>query len=238
MSLDGEIEDGGIVRAECTRGHRATYVLTEPLFDLMFEFACLALIGGYRREAVVGFVTALERFEEFCVRAVAHRLDVDPDAYVAAARGDMKHAERQHGAFLFSYLVALKRPFDTRPRQRVITLRNSVAHGGVIPSYEEAHESGETVMRIVHGVLLELFPGAATNLEAASPLIRLLNRLEAEQRRRLQPGECARSWGRATVLSSRFPQLWCGNSFDQGLEMLTVGRGFLHVVDLEGSGGA
>ena len=172
MSLDGEIEDGGIVRAECTRGHRATYVLTEPLFDLMFEFACLALIGGYRREAVVGFVTALERFEEFCVRAVAHRLDVDPDAYVAAARGDMKHAERQHGAFLFSYLVALKRPFDTRPRQRVITLRNSVAHGGVIPSYEEAHESGETVMRMSAAQASALFEGLQWSRMHVPPMLK------------------------------------------------------------------
>jgi hypothetical protein len=56
----GDVLEGGVVHATCAKGHAVTYVLNEPLFDLMFDMAALAFLDGYYRETVLGLTTALE----------------------------------------------------------------------------------------------------------------------------------------------------------------------------------
>jgi hypothetical protein len=226
--LVGEVLNGGIVRAKCKASHELTVVMSDPLFDLMFELAALALVDGHYREAVLGIATSLERFYEFCIRIVAHRQRVQAEAFKEAWK-HVKRAERQFGAFVLCYLLDTKRPFDAKSIEACKGLRNRTTHEGYIPTREEAMTFGNTALVEMHRILNDLFPGAKEKgLDAAPDLLPVIEALVAEQSAQLEGEPAHGSLGRITLVNARSPAAWGAKTFSQLVEEFTWHRGVIY----------
>ena len=51
----------------CSNGHKNSFFLQNPKFELLFDFGVSAYLDGYYREAVLDFSAALERFYEHAI---------------------------------------------------------------------------------------------------------------------------------------------------------------------------
>jgi hypothetical protein len=218
----GEIEDGGIVRIECRRGHSATYVLTDPLFELFFDLAGLALLDGYYREAVLGFATSLERFYEFYVQAFFVRRGTSPDAHASFCKGIAVQSERLMGAFLACYLVETGRTYIPL-QQKYTELRNMVVHEGYLPARGEVLDLGRRAFTEMRRVLVEMV-GDVKDKNRVGALTNVIASLGAQRRERLGEGEHAVGLGRHTMMAMMAPESWSVETFDNALERLKENR--------------
>jgi hypothetical protein len=71
------VEDSGIYKLKCPRGHTTNIVLQDLRHELLFESGAIALIDGYTREAVASFASSVERFTEFIIRVLARAAQID-----------------------------------------------------------------------------------------------------------------------------------------------------------------
>lgn len=219
----GEILDGGIVHARCEDGHAVTYALNEPAFELMFEFAALALLDGYYREAVLGFTTSLERFYAFAAKMIAARHGTPSEVFGQAWK-KINRAERQLGAFLALYALEMKRPCDLKAVEKFTNLRNEVAHEGVIPTREDALAYGEAALEFLHRMLREL---VGDNFHAAAKRMGEASAIAVEERGQVAPpsGSMLIHLARfQTMVGLKTPTEWRPGVFAERLEMLRETR--------------
>ena len=141
------------VTLSCRKGHETVVTLPIPLFELLFEFGCSALLDGYPREAVTCFAASFERFQEFVCRILLVRRNASSDVVDAWWRQVAVQSERQMG----SYVALWTSEFHGLPpllKQDFVTFRNACIHRGHIPPESKAKEYGEVVLRaVVRGVV-------------------------------------------------------------------------------------
>ena len=134
------------VTLSCRQGHETVVTLPIPLFELLFEFGCSALLDGYSREAVTCFASSFERFQEFASRILLARGNLSFDGVDSWWKQVAAQSERQVG----SYVALWTSDFHELPPllpQKLVELRNRCVHKGHIPPESKAKEYGEAVLR-------------------------------------------------------------------------------------------
>ena len=149
------VEDSGIYRATCSKGHDTVTCLQEMRFEILYDIAASAILDGYYREAVSSFAASLERFYEFYIKVHCERRDIDPAEFETTWKLVSNQSERQFGAFVFAYLIDRKISAPTLTN-KMVEFRNSVVHKGRIPSRDEAIGFGNDVADVIQRVLSEL----------------------------------------------------------------------------------
>ncbi|MFJ8516165.1 hypothetical protein [Lysinibacillus xylanilyticus] len=148
---DVEINSEGIYVITCDEGHKTLKFTSEPLFDVLFDFAAYSLLDGYRREAVVNFVASLERFYEYCIQIMSFEAGIEFNEFNTTWKL-VKRSERQIGAFYMLYLNTFKEAPGSLENVKVgkfnaVNFRNEVVHNGFIPSMEDTLRYGELVYK-------------------------------------------------------------------------------------------
>lgn len=65
--VNAELNDDGYYDVICDNGHEFIAVVQQMKFEILFDLGVMSLNDGYSREAVLNFVSSLERFFGFCV---------------------------------------------------------------------------------------------------------------------------------------------------------------------------
>lgn len=158
-----DVSDDGVCEGHsCPNGHPARYfVVDEMKHTVLFQSGAVALLYGFRREAVSSAHVALERFFEFATRVLWLRVGQGkiPDEAVNETWKRMAaQSERQLGAFLAMYLVEFKEPFPWgRLRMDdLVRARNKVVHGGRIPTKPEAVAYLRGVYEVIESTLARM----------------------------------------------------------------------------------
>jgi hypothetical protein len=137
-------------------------------FEVLFDMGALALIDGYKQEAVSCFASSLERFHEWCILVWLINNGVSFEAYEKIWKTVSAQSERQLGAFYFLYLqefkenpVIFNNKMDTyknkdNQKQIVVKFRNDVTHNGYIPKYEQVDEYGEHLLKYINSILVKM----------------------------------------------------------------------------------
>lgn len=150
--VDFVIRDDGIHRVICANGHESLIILSNPLFEILFDYGIHAFHDGYTRESVASMAASLERFYEFYVKVIQLKYGVPAEEVDRGWKPLSRQSERQLGSFLSLYLVENKsaiQPIDPE-------FRNKVIHRGKIPTAEEARAFGELVFSFLKENLNEL----------------------------------------------------------------------------------
>ena len=146
------IRDDGIHEVICPNDHRSFIFVSNPLFEILFDYGLQAMLDEYTREAVASISASLERFYEFYIKVIQLKHKAPSDEIEKSWKQISSQSERQLGGFVSLYLVenmkAIK-PIDP-------TFRNKVIHKGKIPTYEEAFKYGAEVFSFVKDNLNEL----------------------------------------------------------------------------------
>jgi hypothetical protein len=151
--MDGADVHSGKLTLRCKQGHETVVKLPIPVFELLFEFGCLALLDGYTREAIFNFASSLERFEEFACRFLLARRNVSLDSVDAWWKQVAKQSERQRGSYVALWIAEFYVPPPLLP-QKLVELRNNCVHKGHIPPEDEAKVYGEAALRkVVEGIV-------------------------------------------------------------------------------------
>jgi len=109
---------------------------------------------GYYRESVSSFASALERFNEFCIRVITKRRGIDNAVFEKSWNLMAKQSERQLGAFISLWVTE----FGEIPvllcdkkmkKEDMVRFRNRVVHEGKIPTREEAIKFGNAVLDVL-----------------------------------------------------------------------------------------
>lgn len=143
----------GKLTVRCDQGHVTAVTLPIPLFELLFDFGCSALLDGYPREAVTNFATSFERFQEFGCRLLLARRDVSLDGIDAWWKEVATSSERQLGSFVALWIAEFRSPPPILPR-KLVEFRNDCVHKGYIPPDASAKDYGEAVLcSVVEGIV-------------------------------------------------------------------------------------
>jgi hypothetical protein len=160
------VEESGLYRMKCDRGHETVTCLQQMKFEVLMDLAAYAITDGYYREAVSSFAAALERFQEFYIRVQCDRQKIAAAGVEAAWKHVSAQSERQLGAFAFAYLGANGTP-PPMLSPNDVKFRNDAIHKGRIPSREEAIRFGERVLEIILPVLTPLRASAEEFVQRA-----------------------------------------------------------------------
>ncbi|MGF1621530.1 MAG: hypothetical protein ACFCUR_13065 [Rhodomicrobiaceae bacterium] len=120
-------------------------VVQQLKFELLFEYACSAIVDGYYREAVSSYTASMERFYEFYFQIVALRKNVSIADFGKVWKLLSRQSERQLGAYVAAYMLAEKQAPDLLPNS-MVEFRNGVIHKGIIPTKDKAVEFGQSVL--------------------------------------------------------------------------------------------
>jgi hypothetical protein len=145
----------GKLTLRCKQGHETVVTLPIPLFELLFDFGCAALLDGYPREAVTSFASSFERFEEFTCRFLLARGNVSFDEVDAWWKEVATSSERQMGSFVALWVSEFFEQPPLLPK-KLVKLRNDCVHKGLIPPEDEAKVYGEAVLRAEVGGIVRL----------------------------------------------------------------------------------
>lgn len=157
-----EFRDDGRYELTCSSGHRATTVLQQQKFEVLFDIGAHAILDGYYREAVSSFAASLERFYEFAVRVFLASASGSDELFKSAWKSVSSQSERQLGGFVLLWAASFKALPALLNTTRV-SFRNDVIHKGKIPTKEEAVVFGNAVLGVVRPnmqMLLENLPGS------------------------------------------------------------------------------
>lgn len=161
-----ELEESGLYRMKCGRGHETVTCLQQMKFEVLFDLGANAIVDGYYREAVGSFAAALERLYEFYIQFQNDRRMIDPSLFESTWKSISNLSERQLGAFIFLYLLERK----TSPpilTDKAVKFRNSVIHKGRFPSREAAIGFGEEVADLMVRIVSELQADSSAELSQA-----------------------------------------------------------------------
>lgn len=151
--MDAADIHSGKLTLRCKQGHETVVTLPIPLFELLFDFGCAALLDGYAREAIMNFASSFERFEEFTCRFLLARRNVSFEGVDGWWKWVRTSSERQMGSFVALWISEF---FEPPPllTNNLVALRNKCVHQGLIPPENEAKDYGEAVLRAeVRGVV-------------------------------------------------------------------------------------
>lgn len=149
------VQDDGMYKLMCSRGHTTVTALQHQNFEVLFDIGANAILDGYYREAVSSFSASLERFYEFYIKVVCLKRGLTDKQFSDAWSHIEAQSERQLGSFIFLYLFEkLKPPSLLTNKER--EFRNGVIHKGIIPTRDEAIKYGERVLQIILPVLREM----------------------------------------------------------------------------------
>ena len=123
---------------KCSRGHTSTLMLQSLKFEVLLESGAAALAAGFTLEAAVSFSAALERFFEFCTRAMLTHQGLSAADIEPVLAEMSRQSERQLGAFLALHRLVLGMPYS--PSKKIVEFRNSVVHKGQIPTPTEVDD--------------------------------------------------------------------------------------------------
>lgn len=163
-----DVNDDGSYELECENGHKTITNLQNEKFEVLFEMGALALIDGYKQEAVSCFASSLERFHEWCILILLISNGVSFEEYEKTWKTVSAQSERQLGAFYFLYLQEFKEcpvifnnkmnTYKNKDNQKqiVVKFRNDVTHNGYIPKYEQVIEYGEYLLQYIYSILLKM----------------------------------------------------------------------------------
>ena len=150
-----ELQDNGLYKLKCRNGHENSIILQEQKFEVLFELGVNAIYDGYYRDAVSSFTSALERFQEFFIKVVFKKKNIDNSLFDEAWKKVSNQSERQYGAYLFLHTLVKGAVPPTLPNSKV-SFRNDVIHKGKIPNREQAIAYGEEIIKCIGPVLDEL----------------------------------------------------------------------------------
>lgn len=150
-----DIRDDGLYEITCQNGHTTITALQEQRFEVLFDIGSHAILDGYYREAVSTFMSSLERFYEFYIKAISRIHNISPEEYDLYWKMVDNQSERQLGAFVCLYLLENKKS-PTVLDDKWYRFRNKVIHKGKIPEKNQALEFGEVVLQLIDPVLQDL----------------------------------------------------------------------------------
>jgi hypothetical protein len=104
---------------------------------------------------VSSFTASLERFYEFYVKLIAFKNGRIESEIEKAWKEIKNQAERQLGAFIFTYLNE-KGIFPHVLDNNNVSFRNRVIHKGEFPNEKEALAYGQIVLDIINPILIDL----------------------------------------------------------------------------------
>jgi hypothetical protein len=160
-----QISEGAYAH-KCRAGHWMVQILNNPRHEVLFESGAVAFLFGFDREALTSFHVALERFYVFSTKVLARHLGISDEDVNESLKNHANLSEREFGAFVFTYLIAFRRPFAFHKElKEFVERRNKVIHAGKIPTRAEVMKHGQTVYTIVRSLsdaLMDLTPQLAT----------------------------------------------------------------------------
>ena len=160
-----ELQDNGIYKVICPKGHETYQLLENQRFELLFESGSLALIAGYPREAVSSIVASFERFIEYYLRIILFAKEINEEEIDKTWKLVANASERQLGGFLF-LKVLLDGEAITFDLQSYSTFRNKVIHKGYIPNTEKVINFGQKVLNYMGESLKHLRLNYQTAIDA------------------------------------------------------------------------
>lgn len=163
-----DVNDDGSYELECENGHKSITALQNEKFEVLFDMGALALMDGYKQEAVSCLAASLERFHEWCMLVLLINNGVTFEQFEKTWKAVSAQSERQLGAFYFLYLQEFKEEpvffnskMDTyrnkdNQKRDVVKFRNDVTHNGYIPKYEQVIEYGEYLLHYMYKILANM----------------------------------------------------------------------------------
>lgn len=153
----------GAYSLTCSKGHETITLLQQMKFEVLYEIGAHAILDGYYREAISSFAASLERFYEFSIKVILKK-SCNDQVIEQAWKKIASQSERQMGAFVFLWVNQFQ-DLPTVLSDKMVQLRNSVIHKGVIPTREESVRYGDEVLRIINALKKELKDQYSTELE-------------------------------------------------------------------------
>jgi hypothetical protein len=147
-----EVNNDGVYRFKCSKGHLSFNAVQEQVFEILFEYGCHAMLDGYYREAISSFTSALERFYEFYIKLVCIKNDIKKNHRSKVWKKVSNQSERQLGAFIFLWTTEFKET-PILLKDGDIKFRNDVIHKGKIPTQEDAEKYGQSVLNLFNNYL-------------------------------------------------------------------------------------
>ncbi|WP_065239592.1 hypothetical protein [Gallibacterium genomosp. 3] len=143
-----QVNDDFLYHFTCPNGHKNLIIDQSLRFEILFQIGATALLDGYYREAVLSFASSLERTYEFFIKLKLLSSNIDDETYKKSWKFVDNSSERQLGAFTFLYVQHFKE-YPELLKESSISFRNKVAHKGKIPTYDEAINYGNDVLKII-----------------------------------------------------------------------------------------
>ena len=129
------IRDDGVHEVLCANNHKTKIFLSNPLYEILFDYGLHAFLDGYTREAVASMAASIERFYELYIRIIQTKHGVGDEEFTNSWRL-LSLSERQLGAFVGLYLLENKSTVELLS-QSAVEFRNGVIHKGKFPEPEE-----------------------------------------------------------------------------------------------------
>lgn len=149
-----DIQDDGIYRFQCPRGHERYMEVQQERFQILFEIGFHAITDTYYREAVSSFTAALERFYEFCIRVYIIRIvkmsgaELTFESFDSAWKQLAKMSERQIGAYIMLH-ISLVGAAPNLQSSDVRAFRNRVIHEGIYSTRADTIAYGDGVLKLL-----------------------------------------------------------------------------------------
>lgn len=127
----------------CPNGHKNSFFLSNPRYELLYDMGISAYLDGYYREAALDFAACIERFYEYCIFTLTFHWDAINE--LSDMWKEMAvYSERQYGAFVALHFSKLGFS-PPKPTKSHIEFRNNVTHKGHFPTKEETYHYAEYV---------------------------------------------------------------------------------------------
>jgi len=196
-----EQHDDGLYHFTCPKGYENVISLQNFKFELLLDSGGMALLDGYKYEAVSSIAASFERFLEFYINVIVRKHGLSLADLEKTWKYVRNQSERQIGSFLFVYLLENKRSVDFIDKQW-FEFRNKVIHKGYIPSTQEVMDNAERIFSFIRGLL--------NNLKANSQTA--INRMAMELNRGALRGQHI-----PTMICHTYPPHEGPQSFQEGL---------------------
>ncbi|MPW25507.1 hypothetical protein GC105_06870 [Alkalibaculum sp. M08DMB] len=148
------INDSGIYKMTCDRGHTSYTMLQNEKFEILFDMGIYAFQDGYYRESISSFVASLERFYEYSIRLFCTINKIDDDVVSSTWKNVSAQSERQFGAYCFLYLLIMGEPPKVIAN-KYTTFRNKVIHKGYIPNENETVEYAKVIYDFIMNEIIK-----------------------------------------------------------------------------------
>ncbi|MBE1237915.1 hypothetical protein IHV25_09700 [Phaeovibrio sulfidiphilus] len=157
-----DLRDDFCFELRCRYGHDVKCFLGNQGHEILFQASVYSILDGCYRDAILFLFSCVDSFYEYALRVIFSDRGLDDDIFKACWEDVSQQSERRRGAFVFLWV----RTFGGCPEllsDKWVSLRNTVAHGGKIPTRQEAVDFGNAVFDMLRpqiAALLSRFPDA------------------------------------------------------------------------------